>query len=474
MKEITHLGQLKRKAESDLQEEKLRVKRRNERVKHLTAKVEEVKAANKALEIATSGICPLIPWKTVEAALVKGASRVNVQWTSDFLDNREVWGHRERTTEQFKKVVLGSGTYGACFKGVMSTSSGEAEVAIKFFKRERSFCKELVMASATQGPSMTELLGWSMREVGDTNRLHTLVEETTDQYYRNRTPKQSLDCCLVFKRANQGHILRFQTSAAIKHTTISAMLLAFSSAAEGIHRSIHCRGLVHRDLHPGNLLVHVTEQPLAAHPASQQERRSWEPMKPAAAHAAGASTSRGPSSGPSSVSVWVADMGLCSPILMQEECWKTSQEPFATRPYAPREWWQNDTGPRQAQAQKRWTTADDIHMWGATCLEWFFQVDVHNVVCPGGIWAKLSEKPTSEAQLKAAFGLLTSHCLKGWKLNPEDMKVRERMAKCCRFFLLCCTPKTVHENKDKKEAKRPKTMDLVARYMADYANSLAI
>ena len=121
VEKTTLIGQ-KRKAQEEMEAEKERYDRGKKVKGELLTALQQARDALRALQTA-KGTSPFLPWSRVLSALRNAARLEGVQWSTNYIDDSSQWDNPQ--TAELKKLLLGSGTYGACFKGVLSEADLE-------------------------------------------------------------------------------------------------------------------------------------------------------------------------------------------------------------------------------------------------------------------------------------------------------------------------------------------------------------
>ena len=410
------------------------------------AEIEDLKATlrsadeTRRAQQAVQGMYPLVDWTRVHACLLKAARAEGVQWNHEWLEFRSWWcKDRQQRDDDFNKICLGCGSFGGALKGILEDGT---LVAVKFNHEDMDFSQEFTFTALTQGDNMTPLLGWSCRKHQEIS-----TNPSPDRYAAvprdfSTSSCTELDRVMLTRRANYGSLNSFllERRTNIYLGTLPTMLRAFAAAAHAVHSCCHHRGVLHFDLHPGNLLIHKPTQ--------------------------------------SSVELWIADLGCAKLMKINQNYWKppapTSPQDFAWAVpyYSPYEWWPPSERPNDMNivVPNRWTTGDDIHEWGVTCLVFFFHlnpVKVHQQ--PSGVWPSIVAdqvqlKCAEKAARKATLEIVTKlNVISSWQLRDSPQS-QVAMVNLCTLFLSCSTPRRLN-NQAESTLKRPGTMLEVADLM---------
>ena len=388
--------------------------------------------------------CPMMPWSVVRSALINKGHKVGTTWNDAWLDDPALLTKGgNKVDNNFNKFKLGRGSYGVVLAGVLDDGM---EVAIKFHAKDEDFDKELAYTALCQGPNMIRLLGWTARtEPGKDGPTSRVLSKKREVRKVMNLPifGSFLQRALVMELANCNCLAMYLNPQIQRYRlgpTLGGIVHAFSLGAQAVHERCHQRGIVHRDLHTSNILLHK-----ARHQGNN-------------------------------VMVLIGDVGMARPMDEGQDYWSTnnSEEMRAVPDYSPAEW--EPGSPRVLF--KRWYPHDDVHQWGVAMLELLFCLShprrVHKGVA--GLWPLIAQKNgPSMANIRRQAQVYTTSkaLLKFWNLQ-QTKEAMDAFVDIGAFLLLCCTPKnyngTTHGHPD---IRRPRTMEVVAQNLQQLATRLS-
>ena len=390
---------------------------------------------------------PLIPWGVVRAALVKKGQKLGTEWKEAWLDQPGLLTKDGLVEDSdFNKFKLGVGSYGVVLAGILDDGM---EVAIKFPHKDKDFNHELAYTALCQGPNVIKLLGWTTRMTeADADGIASRVVSKKQELRKVMTQpifSSFLQRALVMELANFKSLHRYLYPPKQRYQlgpTLGSIVHAFSLGAQGLHDCCHQRGVVHRDLHTSNIMLHK---------ATHQD---------------------------SNIVVLIGDLGMARPMDEGQDYWSTNNtdEMWAVPDYSPTEW---ERGVQRV-AFKRWFPQDDVHQWGVVMLELLFNLSHPSRIHKGtaGIWPLIiaqGDGPTwANIRQQVRVYATSKALLKFWDLEHDNPEAMEAFINLGAYLLLCCTPKTYNGTiEGQPNVRRPGTMEEVARKLQELATMLS-